>query len=242
MAAFTGHSAEPCYTPRPVPNYQLRLLVENLVRDTERSFPKTDLIIKSIAPPVVPHDPSFLRESEETVPHSTKQTKRFDKVCAQLSQDHLSATIKEEEEDEGGYKDIVEQTEVVTENSRDDHDKECLVVANHTFPHPTPSFEETSMSKEMQKDLIEETAWRLALQSLLEEEERERVQKEVLEDDKSEAEGVLNLFLGVIPYFEEGRGIEEAIGVQVGGEVEVEEACTGPMLQVISPPNFEDLF
>ncbi|CAL1370584.1 unnamed protein product [Linum trigynum] len=56
--------------------------------------------------------------------------------------------------------------------------------------------------------------------------ERERVQKEVVEDDESEAEGVLDHFPGVIPH-EEGREVEEAIGVKAEDEVEVEEACTG---------------
>ncbi|CAL1377435.1 unnamed protein product [Linum trigynum] len=154
-----------------------------------------------MAPPVVPRDPSFLREMEETIQHSTKQTERVEQVCAQLDKDHLSATIEEDEEDEGGYKDIVEQTEVVTESSRDDHDQVFPVVAEHTFPHPTPSFEEVGMSEEMQDDLIEEIAWRLALQSALEEEERERMREEVVEDDENEVEGVLDLFPGLIPHF-----------------------------------------
>ncbi|CAL1376105.1 unnamed protein product [Linum trigynum] len=36
-------------------------------------------------------------------------------------------------------------------------------------------------------------------------------------------------------------GVEEAIGVQAENGVKVEEACTGHELQVISPPNFEEL-
>ncbi|CAL1353670.1 unnamed protein product [Linum trigynum] len=88
----------------------------------------------------------------------------------------------------------------------------------------------------MQDDLMKEIVWRLALQSVLEEEERERMGKEVVEDDES-----LDLFPGAIPHFEEGRGVERAIGIHAGDEVEVEEACTGPMLQVISPPNIEEL-
>ncbi|CAL1398398.1 unnamed protein product [Linum trigynum] len=96
------------------------------------------------------------------------------------------------------------------------------------------------MSEEMQENLMKEIAWQFALHSVLEEEERERVQKEVVEDDESEAEGVLDNFPGVIPH-EEGRDVEEAIGVQAEDEVEVEEACTGCDLHVISPPNFEEL-
>ncbi|CAL1354025.1 unnamed protein product [Linum trigynum] len=97
-------------------------------------------------------------------------------------------------------------------------------------------------SEEMQDDLIEEITWRLALQSVLEEEERERVREEVVEDEEeSKEEEVLDLFQGERPHFEEGRGVEEAIGVQAEDEVEVEEVCTGPMLHVISPPNFEEL-
>ncbi|CAL1379093.1 unnamed protein product [Linum trigynum] len=100
MAAFTGHSAEPCYSPRADPNYQLRLLVEQFVWDTERSFPNMELIIKSISPPVVPCDPSFLHEMEDTVQQSAMQSEWVEQVCAQLAQDYISATIEEEEEDE----------------------------------------------------------------------------------------------------------------------------------------------
>ncbi|CAL1359839.1 unnamed protein product [Linum trigynum] len=63
--------------------------------------------------------------------------------------------------------------------------------------------------------------------------------KEVVEDEEESV--VLDLFQGERPHFEEGRGVEEAIGVQAEDEVEVEEAYTGPMLHVISPPNFEEL-
>ncbi|CAL1412112.1 unnamed protein product [Linum trigynum] len=97
------------------------------------------------------------------------------------------------------------------------------------------------MSDEMQADLIEKIAWRLALQSVLEEEERERMRKEVVEDDGSKFEEVLDLFPGEESNSEEGRGVEEAIGVQAKDEVEVEEACIGHELHVISRPNFEDM-
>ncbi|CAL1410499.1 unnamed protein product [Linum trigynum] len=46
--------------------------------------------------------------------------------------------------------------------------------------------------------------------------------------------------LSVIPH-EQGREVEEAIGVQAEDEVEVEEACTGHELHLISPPNVEEL-
>ncbi|CAL1360240.1 unnamed protein product [Linum trigynum] len=180
------------------------------------------------------------RETEEILLSIKKSLDDLENSYAQPAQDHPSATILEEEKKDEGYEDIVEQTEVVTESSHDDHDQECLIVADHTFPHPTLSFEEVGMSEEMQDDLIKEIAWRLALQSMLEEEEQERVHKEVVEDDKSEAEGVLDLFSGVIPH-EEGRGFEEATRVQAEDEVELEEACTGHDLQVLSPPNFEEL-
>ncbi|CAL1382919.1 unnamed protein product [Linum trigynum] len=88
-----------------------------------------DLLIQSIVP-----DPSFLRESEEAVQRSAKQIKWVEKVCAQLAKDRLSAVIQKEEEDEEGYKDIVEHTKIVTESSRDDHDQECPAVADHAFP------------------------------------------------------------------------------------------------------------
>ncbi|CAL1411677.1 unnamed protein product [Linum trigynum] len=181
------------------------------------------------------------RETEEILLSIKKSLDDLEKSYAQPAQDHPSATVLEEEEEDEVYEDIVEQTKVVTESSRDDHDKKCPVVADHTFPHPTLSFEEASMNEEMQNDLIKEIAWRLALQSVLEEEDQERVLKEVAEDDESEAEGVLDPFLGVIPHFEEGREVEEAICVQAEDEVEVEEACTGHELHVISPPNFEEL-
>ncbi|CAL1377511.1 unnamed protein product [Linum trigynum] len=227
MAAFTGHSVELCYTPQPDPNYELRLLMEQFARDSERSCSRMDLCTQAY------------RETEEIL-MIKKSLDDLEKSYAQPDQDHPSTTIQEEEEEGEGYEDIVEHTEVVTESSRDNHDHECPVIADHTFLHPTLSFEEAGMSEEMQEDLIKEIAWRLALQSVPEEEEQERVQKEVVEDDESEAEGVLDHFPGVIPH-EEGREVEEAISVQAEDGVEVEEACTGHELHVISPPNFEEL-
>ncbi|CAL1394273.1 unnamed protein product [Linum trigynum] len=177
-------------------------------------------------------------ETEETLQSIKKSLKDLEQVCAQLAQDPLSATI-EVEEDEGGYKDIVEHTEVITENSHDNHDQESPLVADHTFPHFCSNMMDPS--EEMQDDLIEEITWRLALQSVLEEEERERVREEVVEDEEeSKEEEVLDHFPGVIPH-EEGREFEEANGVQAEDGVEVEEACTSHELHVISPPNFEEL-
>ncbi|CAL1381870.1 unnamed protein product [Linum trigynum] len=90
-------------------------------------------------------------------------------------------------------------------------------------------------SEEMQDDLIEEITWRLALQSVLEEEERERLREEVVEDEKErKEEEVLDLFQWERPHSDEGRWVEEAIVVQAKDEVEVEEACTGPILHVLS--------
>ncbi|CAL1405678.1 unnamed protein product [Linum trigynum] len=40
--AFTGDPAEPCYTPQPDPNYHMRLLVEQIARVPERSFPEME--------------------------------------------------------------------------------------------------------------------------------------------------------------------------------------------------------
>ncbi|CAL1382925.1 unnamed protein product [Linum trigynum] len=227
MAAFTGHYAEPCYTPQPDPNYELRLLMEQFARDSDRSWSRMDLCTQAY------------RETEEILLSIKKSVDDLERSYAQPALDRPSATILEEVEEEEVHKDMVEHTEVVTKSSRDDHDQECPVVADHTFPHPKLSFEEAGMSEEMQEDLMKEIAWQLALQSVLEE-ERERMQKEVVEYDKSEAEGVLDHFLGVIPH-EEGREVEEAIGVQAVDGVEVEEACTGHELHVISPPNFEEL-
>ncbi|CAL1369121.1 unnamed protein product [Linum trigynum] len=98
------------------------------------------------------------RETEEILLSIKKSLDDLEKSYAQPAQDHPSATILEGEEDEV-YEDIVEQTEVVTESSHDEHDHECPVVADHTFPHPTLSFEEACMSEEMQDDLIKEIVW-----------------------------------------------------------------------------------
>ncbi|CAL1391362.1 unnamed protein product [Linum trigynum] len=234
MAAFTGHSAEPCYTSLEDPNKQLRLLVEQFAQDTEKSCSKMDLQIKALAV----SDPSFLHDMEETVQRSAKQTEWVEQVCSHLAQDHLSATTLEEVADDKGYGDVEEHTEVITENSHDNHDQESPLVADHTIPYFCSNM--LGPSEEMQDDLIEEITWRLALQSVLEEEEQERVQKEVVEDGESEAGGALDHFPGVIPH-EEERGVEEAIGVQAEDGVKVEEACIGHELHVISPPNFEEL-
>ncbi|CAL1359876.1 unnamed protein product [Linum trigynum] len=210
------------------PNYELRLLMEQFARDSERSLLRMDLCTQAY------------RETEEILLSLKKSVDDLERSCVQPAPDHPSSTILEEEEEEEAYKDIVEHTEVVTESSRDDHDQECPVVADHTFLHPKLSFEEAGMSEEMQEDLMKEISWQLALQSVLEEEEGEKVQKEVVEDDESEEEGVLDHLPGVIPH-EEERAVEEAIGVQAGDKVEVEETCTGHELHVISPPNFEEL-
>ncbi|CAL1410943.1 unnamed protein product [Linum trigynum] len=212
MAAFTGHSAEPCYTSLEDPNKQLRLLVEQFARDTEKSCSKMGLQIKALAT----SDPSFLHDMEETVQRSAKQTEWVKQVCSHLAQDHLSATTLEEVEDDKGYG------------------------SDHTFPHLCSNM--LGPCEEMQDDPIEEIAWRLALQSVLEEEERARMRKEVVDDEEERKEEVvLDLFPRERPHFEEGRGVEEAIGVQAEDEAEVEEACTGHELHVISPPNFEEL-
>ncbi|CAL1360654.1 unnamed protein product [Linum trigynum] len=218
---------------QPDPNYHLRLLVDQIARVPETSFPKMDI-------PDNAQTGFSYRETEETLLSIKKSLEDLEKAYAQPAQDHPSAIILEEEEEDEGYKDIVEQAEVFTKSSRDDHDQEFPAVADHTFPHPKLSFEEAGMSEEMQENLMKEIAWQLALQSVLEEEERERVQKEVVEDEESEAGGVLDLFPGVIPH-EEEREVEEAIGVQAEDGVKVEEACTGHELHVISPPNFEEL-
>ncbi|CAL1412493.1 unnamed protein product [Linum trigynum] len=212
MAAFTGHSAEPCYTSLEDPNKQLRLLVEQFARDTEKSCSKMDLQIKTLAT----SDPTFLHDMEETVQRSAKQTEWVKQVCSHLAQDHLSATTLEEVEDDGVYG------------------------SDHTFPHVCSNM--LGPCEEMQDNPIEEIAWRLALQSVLEEEERARIRKEVVEnEEESKEEVVLDLFRGERPHFEEGRGVEEASGVQAEDEVEVEEACTVHELHVLSPPNFEEL-
>ncbi|CAL1401980.1 unnamed protein product [Linum trigynum] len=234
--AFTGHPAEPCYTPQPNPNYHLRLLVEQIARVPDRSFPEMDPHIQTMAQT----DFSFPCETEDTLRSIKKLIEVIEKACAQFSQDNLYVAIQvEEEEEEGNHEDVEEHTEVVTESSHDNHDQVYPLVVDHNCPHFRSDM--LGLSEEMQDDLIEEITWRLALQSVLEEEERERVREEVVEDEEErKEEEVLDLYLGERPHFEEGRGVE-ANGIQAEDEVEVEEACTSPMLHVISPPNFEEL-
>ncbi|CAL1369045.1 unnamed protein product [Linum trigynum] len=110
MAAFTGHSAEPCYTPQPDPNHELRLLMEQFARDCERSCSRMDHCVQAY------------RETEEILLSLKKSADDLERSFAQPAPDHPSATIQEEEEEEEGYKDIVDHTEVVTESSRDDPD------------------------------------------------------------------------------------------------------------------------
>ncbi|CAL1381291.1 unnamed protein product [Linum trigynum] len=219
------------------PNYHLRLLVEQIARVPERSFPEMDPHIQEIAQ----IDFSFPRETEDTLRSIKKHIEVIEKACSQFSQDNLYAAIQvEEEEEEGNHEDVEEHTEVVTESSNDNHDQVYPLVVDHNFPHFCSDM--LGPSKEMQAELIENLAWRLSLQSIMEEEERERVRKEVVEDEEeSKEEVVLDLFQGERPHFEEGRGVEEASGAQVEDEVEVEEACTDHELHVISPQNFEEL-
>ncbi|CAL1402840.1 unnamed protein product [Linum trigynum] len=232
-----GHPAEPCYTPLPDPNYHLRLLVEQIARVPERSFPEMDPQIRAIAQ----IDFSFPRETKYNLRSIKKHIEVIENACSQFSQDNLYAAIQvEEEEEEGNHEDVEEHTKVFTESSHDNHDQVYPLMVDHNFPHYRSGM--LGPSEEMQAELIENLAWRLAIQSVMEEEERERVRKEVMEDEEeSKEEIVLDLFQGERPHFEEGRGVEEESGAQAEDEVEVEEACTGPIIQVISPPNFEEL-
>ncbi|CAL1412088.1 unnamed protein product [Linum trigynum] len=186
-------------------------------------------------------DFSFPRETEDTLWSIKKHIEVIEKTCAQFSQDSLYAAIQvDEEEEEGNHEDVEEHTEVVSESPHDNHDQVYPQVVDHNCPHFRSDM--LGSSEEMQDDLIEEITWRLALQSVLEEEERERVREEVVEDEEeSKEEEVLDFFQGEKPHFDEGRGVKEESGVQVEDEVEVEEACTGHELHVISPPNFEEL-
>ncbi|CAL1370375.1 unnamed protein product [Linum trigynum] len=102
MAAFTGHSAEPCHTPQPDPNYELRLLMEQFARDSERSWSRMDLCTQAF------------HETEEILLSIKKSVDDLERSYAQPAPDHPSATILEEEEEEEGYEDIVEHTRVVT--------------------------------------------------------------------------------------------------------------------------------
>ncbi|CAL1389609.1 unnamed protein product [Linum trigynum] len=192
-------------------------------------------------PAMVQTDFSFLRETEDTLRSIKKHIEVIEKACAQFSQDNLYAAIQvEEKEEEGNHEDVEEHTKVVTESSHDNHDQVYPLVVDHNCPHIRSDM--LGPSEEMQDDLIEEITWRLALQSVLEEEERERVREEVVEDEEeSKEEEVLDLFQGERPHSDEGRWVKEASGVQAEDEVEVEEACTGHELHVISPPNFEEL-
>ncbi|CAL1412058.1 unnamed protein product [Linum trigynum] len=132
MAAFTGHSAEPCYTPWSEPESKLNLFIEHCARNAERSCSKLDPHIWAIPKT----DFSFLRETEETLQSIKKHIEVIEKACAQFAQDNLYATIQvEEEEEEANHEDVEEHTEVVTENSRDNQYQEYPLVENHTFPH-----------------------------------------------------------------------------------------------------------
>ncbi|CAL1355011.1 unnamed protein product [Linum trigynum] len=205
--ALKGHPAEPCYTPQPDPNYHLRLLVEQIARVPERSFPKMDPHIQTIAQT----DFSFPRETEDTLRSIKKHIEVIEKACSQFSQDNLYAAIQvEEEEEEGNHEDVEEHTKVVTECSHDNHDQVYPLVVDHNFPHFRSNM--LSPSEEVQAELIENLAWRLALQFVMEEEEKERVRKEVVEDEEeSKKEVVLDLFQGERPHFEEGRGLKKRV-------------------------------
>ncbi|CAL1412098.1 unnamed protein product [Linum trigynum] len=93
--ALMGHPAEPCYTPQPDPNYHLRLLVEQIARVPERSFPEMDPHIQAIAQT----DFSFPCETEETLRSIKKQLVVIEKAYAQFSQDNLYAIVQVEEEE-----------------------------------------------------------------------------------------------------------------------------------------------
>ncbi|CAL1412654.1 unnamed protein product [Linum trigynum] len=182
VTAFPGHPAEPCYTPQPDPNYHLRLLVEQIARVPERSFHKMDPHIQAMAQTGF----SFPRETD-TLRSIKKHIEVIEKACAQFSQDNLYAAIQvEEEEEEGNHEDVEEHTEVVTESSHDNHDQVYPLVVDHNCPHFCSDM--LGPSEEMQDDLIEEITWRLALQSVLEEGERERVREEVVEDEEESKE------------------------------------------------------
>ncbi|CAL1387614.1 unnamed protein product [Linum trigynum] len=156
MAAFTGHSAEPCYTPHPDPNYHLRLLVEQIARVPERSFPEMDPHIQAMAQT----DFSFPRETEDTLRSIKKHIEVIEKACAQFSQDNLYAAIQvEEEEAEGNHENVQEHAEVVTESSHDNHDQVYTLVVDHNCPHFCSDM--LGPSEEMQDDLMKEIAGNL---------------------------------------------------------------------------------
>ncbi|CAL1354641.1 unnamed protein product [Linum trigynum] len=76
----------------------------------------------------------------------------------------------------------------------------------------------------------------------MEEEERERVREEVVEDEEERHdEKILDLFGGKESNSEEGWVFEDANVVHAEDEVEVEEACTGHELHLVSPLNFDEL-
>ncbi|CAL1406349.1 unnamed protein product [Linum trigynum] len=79
MATFTGHSAEPCYTPQEDPNKQSRLLVEQFARDTERSCSKLDPFTKAIAQTEFSY-----HETEETLWSIKKSLEEYDVVSLLL--------------------------------------------------------------------------------------------------------------------------------------------------------------
>ncbi|CAL1407885.1 unnamed protein product [Linum trigynum] len=152
-------------------------------------------------------DFSFPRETEDTLQGIKKHVEVIEKASAQFSQDNLYVAIQvDEEEEEGNHEDVEKNTEVVTESSHDNHDQVYPLVVDHNCPHFRSDM--LGPNEEMQDDLIEEITWRLALQSVLEEEERERVREEVVEDEEeSKEDEVFDLFQGEKPHSDEGRGL-----------------------------------
>ncbi|CAL1406632.1 unnamed protein product [Linum trigynum] len=124
---------------------------------------------------------------------------------------HTKGEEEEEEEEAVYHEDIVEQTKVITENSRDDNYQECPVGADLSFLDSHS--EKMGMDVEMQANLIGNLAWRLDLQSLLEDEEF-WVIREVVEEEERNEEQVLDLSQGEKPNSEEGRMVEEATEFQ----------------------------
>ncbi|CAL1368717.1 unnamed protein product [Linum trigynum] len=109
----------------------------------------------------------FPRETEDTLRSIKKHIEVIEKACSQFSQDNLYAAIQVEvEEKEGNHEDVEEHTEVVTESSHDNHDQVYPLVVDHSFPHFRSNM--LGPSEEMQAELIENLAWQLALQSVME--------------------------------------------------------------------------
>ncbi|CAL1361746.1 unnamed protein product [Linum trigynum] len=83
-----------------------------------------------------------------------------------------------------------------------------------THPRFTSSFEERSTSEEIQVDLIEDIAWQLSKQLVLEEEQGRVIEQVVKEEAENIGEGAFDLSQVEDLTIEDERVVEGAVEVQ----------------------------